>query len=283
MRKHAGGIPVNNFGDDGDGGVTIDRISFRDLPELGEWLQPERHDRHSFFLLEEGSVMMEIDFQQYEIVAPSVIYMHPDQVHRIITFKEVIVCAWAVTNESLHPEYLKWLEDITPVAPMPLENEAFSLISAAVSLCIRFSQREKDQLYHALLKDHINALAGLVISSYFEQRTSKLSRPEAVTKAFRETLALHFTSLKRPAEYAQQLNISTAYLNECVKNVTGFPVSHHIQQRVVLEAKRLLHHTSQSLKEIASSLGYDDYGYFSRLFTKVAGVAPLTFRNKNHD
>jgi YesN/AraC family two-component response regulator len=89
--------------------------------------------------------------------------------------------------------------------------------------------------------------------------------------------------MKRPADYAEVLNISVAYLNECVKNVTGFSVSHHIQQRIILEAKRLLYHSDNSVKEIAAELGYDDYPYFSRLFVKVAGITALTFRSKNHD
>jgi AraC-like DNA-binding protein len=285
MRKNTGTIPVNNFGDEFGGGVTIERISFESLPDLGEWQQPERHDRHSFFLLEKGSVTLEIDFQQYVLQAPSAIYMHPDQVHRIIAFKNVTVCAWAANNESLNPEYVKLLEDITPAVPLPLHPEIFALLAEATSLCIKFSRREKDQLYHALLKDQVNALVALVIAPYNEQRTpaDKLSRAEIVTRTFREALALHFTRLKGPADYAQKLNLSTPYLNECVKNTTGFSVSHHIQHRVVLEAKRQLRHSDQSLKEIAATLGYDDYAYFSRLFTKVSGMAPVTFRNKNLD
>jgi AraC-like DNA-binding protein len=285
MRKKAGSIPVNNFGGESGGGITIERFSFDNLPDLGEWEQPERHDRHSFFLLEKGNVTMEIDFQQYEIQSPAVIYMHPDQVHRIIGFENVTVSAWATKNENLDPEYLTLLEGITPAAPMPINEEAFALLAEAVSLCIKFAERRKDQLYHFILKDHVNALAGLVISLYLESGTpaDKLSRAEIVTKTFREALALHFKLLKRPAEYAQKLNLSIPYLNECVRNTTGHSVSHHIQQRVMLEAKRLLFHSDQSLKEIAATLGYDDYTYFSRLFTKVSGVAPLSFRNKNLD
>ena len=285
MRKNARSIPVNNFGDELGGGITIERISFEYLPDLGEWEQPERHDRHSFFLLEKGSVTMEIDFQQYEIHAPAVIYMHPDQVHRIIAFENVTVYAWAAMNENLNPEYLTLLEDISPAAPMPLDPEAFVLLTEATSLCIKLAERRKDQLYHSLLKDHINALAGLVIAPYLERGVpaDKLSRAEVVTKTFREALALHFKQLKRPAEYAQKLNLSIPYLNECVRNTTGHSVSHHIQQRVMLEAKRLLSHSDQSLKEIAAIVGYGDYTYFSRLFTKVAGMAPLSFRNRNLD
>lgn len=285
MRKNARSIPVNKFGGELGGGITIERISFEQLPDLGEWEQPERHDRHSFFLLEKGSVTMEIDFQQYEIHAPAVIYMHPDQVHRIIAFENVTVCAWATNNEDLDPEYLTFLEDISPAAPMPLHPEAYALLAEAASLCIKFSERRKDQLYHSLLNNQVNALVGLVIALYLEKSApaDKLTRAEMVTKAFREALALDFRQCKRPAEYAQKLNLSIPYLNECVRNTTGHSVSHHIQQRVMLEAKRLLFHSDQSLKEIAATLGYDDYTYFSRLFTKVAGVAPLSFRNKNLD
>jgi AraC-like DNA-binding protein len=81
--------------------------------------------------------------------------------------------------------------------------------------------------------------------------------------------------------YAGSLNISTPYLNECVKTTTGYSVSWHIQQRVVLEAKRLLYHSDKSIKEIAGELGYDDYSYFTRLFVKVSGLTPVAFRNKN--
>ena len=283
MRKNIGPIPVNSFIDETGAGISIERIAFESLPDLGEWEQPERHDCHSFFLLERGSVNLEIDFQVHEIHAPAVIYLHPDQVHRINSFENIIVSAWAINDENLHPEYLNLLEDIKPAAPVPLNPETFELLTRSASLCIKLADRKKGPLYHTLLKDHCNALVGLVLSSYLEQQTlaDKLLRSEMSTKAFREALALHFTRLKRPAEYAEMLHLSAPYLNECVKNTTGQSVTWHIQQRIVLEAKRLLYHSNQSLKEIAAALGYDDYAYFSRLFTKVAGMSPVSFRNKN--
>ena len=278
-------IPVNQFGDESGSGISIERLSFDNLPDLGEWEQPERHDRHSFFLVEEGNVTIEIDFERYHIQSPAVIYMHPDQVHRILGFENVTVSAWAMTNEALKPEYLQLLEAISPAAPVPLSTETFSLFLESAALCIKIAERKRDQLYQSLLLDHGNALVGLVLATYTSQRkpADKLSRPELVTKAFREDLSQHFTLLKQPADYAEKLHLSTAYLNECVKATTGQPVSHHIQQRVILEAKRLLYHSDQSLKEIAAALGYNDYPYFSRLFTKITGVAPISFRHKNRD
>ncbi|KLT63744.1 helix-turn-helix domain-containing protein [Pedobacter sp. BMA] len=277
-------IPVKHFGDEYDLGLSIERFSFEDLPDMGEWEQPERHDRHSFFLIEAGSVALEIDFKRYDIQAPAMVYMHPDQVHRIISFNEIKACTLAVNDEVLNLEYLRVLEEINPTEPVLLDEETFKLLSSAASLCIQIAGRERDQFYKSLLKDHGNALIGLMISCMGRIKPGdKFSRAEQVTKSFRKILAHHFMNLKRPAVYAERLNLSTAYLNECVKMTTGQPVSYHIQQRVILEAKRLICHSNLSLKEVAVTLGYDDYPYFSRLFTKVAGVAPVSFHSKNRD
>lgn len=285
MPKKTTSIPVNSMADDFGGDISIEKISFSELHFFKEEKQSHRHDRHSFFLLESGTVHIDIDFKKHKINAPSVVYMHPDQVHLITEFDNVTVSSWSINNESLNPDYLKLLEAITPTQPLALSEKTFPILSEAVSLIMKFSERKTDKLYHSLVKDSCNALIALVISQFLaaDKPTDKLSRFDAVTKAFRALLDHNYTTVKRPTDYAQQLNISTAYLNECVKNATGYSVSHQIQQRVVLEAKRLLYHSDKSVKEIAADLGYDDYPYFSRLFTKVAGMSALAFRNKNRD
>jgi AraC-like DNA-binding protein/mannose-6-phosphate isomerase-like protein (cupin superfamily) len=281
-------IPVNIMAEHFDAGIAIERLSISPSEEAilnasDEAKQSHREDRHSFFLLERGIVTIEIDFQKFEVKPSSVVYMHPDQVHRILKLENVTVSVWAISNESLNSEYLQLLESLTPAKPLVLEQETFSTISEAVLLCIKFSKRKNDKLYHSLLKDSCNALVALVTSQYlaFAKSTDKLSRFKLIADSFKSLLESNFISVKSPAAYAQKLNISTPYLNECVKNATGYSVSYHIQQRIILEAKRLLYHSNKSVKEISSELGYDDYPYFSKLFTKATGMTPLTFRNKN--
>jgi AraC family transcriptional activator of pobA len=276
--------------DEFDGGISVERMSLSAADEAilnhSEGAKSaHRHDSHSFFLLEKGIVHIEIDFQKHIITAPSIIYVHPDQVHRTTAFDNMTVCSWAITSENLHPEYLKLLEDITPAKPLKLKDETFSIFFETVALFMKFTERKDDKLYHSLLKDSCNGLVALVVSQYLElaKPVDKLLRFEVVTKFFRDLLERNYTTIKRPADYAEKLNITTAYLNECVKNTTGRPVSYHIQQRVILEAKRLLYYSARSVKEIAADLGYDDYPYFSRLFNKVTGMTALAFRNKNHD
>lgn len=293
MGKKIKSIPINSMADNFDAGVAIGRISVNDLRTVDEETlnsfdqakQAHREDRHSFFLLENGTISIEIDFKTYKIDSSSVIYIHPNQVHRILSFENLMVSSWAISNENLNLDYLQLLESITPAKPLVLTEEMFSIVSEAVAFCTKISERTNDKLYYSLLKDSCNVLVALVVSCYLEQAKSidKHSRFDSINKAFRELLENDYATAKRPAEYAQKLNISTSYLNECIKNTTGYSVSHHIQQRIILEAKRLLYYSDKSVKEIATDLGYDDYPYFSRLFTKVAGMTALTFRKKNLD
>lgn len=294
MRKKTKYIPVTSMPDESGLGITIGRASVKDLSTfeqadfgtLEKLEQSHRHDYHFFFLQEAGTTSIEIDFRKYKVPPESVIYIHPNQVHRMVgTVQNVTVSGWAINNENLNSEYLKLLNDIAPAKPLSLNKEVFSIIYDAVTLCIKISERKQEKLHHALLKDSCNTLVALITSQYLVQSkpTDTLSRFDVITKAFKSILEHNYITVKKPAEYAQSLNVSAPYLNECVKKTTGYPVSYHIQQRIILEAKRLLYHSDKSVKEIASELGYDDYPYFSRLFNKVAGMTPLTFRNKNFE
>ncbi len=278
-------IPVNTWLSMFSEGIIISRTSVNGSANVKEEGQAHRDDWHLFLLQEEGTTFIEIDFQKYKIKPSSVLYIHPDQVHRLIAFEHATFSSWAINNENLKPEYLKLLEDITPVKPLSLKKETFSIISETASLGIKFSQRKYEKLYHSLLKDSCNTLVAFVVSQYLRKVQSKdtFTRFESITKTFKSALEKDFATVKSPAEFAEILNISTSYLNECVKHTTGLSVSHHIQQRIILEAKRLLYHSDISVKEVAFQLGYDDYSYFIRVFVKNTGMTPLDFRNKNLD
>lgn len=56
---------------------------------------------------------------------------------------------------------------------------------------------------------------------------------------------------RRPADYAEELFLSTSYLNQTFKTVSGRTTSFHIHQRVVLEAQRMAVYDNSSLKEAA--------------------------------
>ncbi|MGF6928337.1 AraC family transcriptional activator of pobA [Chitinophaga sp. W2I13] len=283
MGKKVKSIPVNPFAAALDPGVVVGKISSGNLLSYHAAHRPHRHDGHFFLLVEKGTAHIEIDLEKYHIKAFHVLYVHPNQVHRVVKSGKTDLYLLGITNENLTSQNLELLEQIVPAQPLSLTKSSFSIVSQAIWLCINIFERKQDKLYPSLLKGACNTLVALIVSQYLEQSASagKLSRFDTITKAFKLLLERDFARVKRPSDYATALNISTPYLNECVRNATGFPVSYHIQQRIILEAKRLICHSGKSVKEIATELGYNDYAYFSRFFTKVTGMTAIAFRKKN--
>ncbi|MFC6100416.1 helix-turn-helix domain-containing protein [Olivibacter domesticus] len=285
MSGNPNSIPLNTMADTFGTGIFLETASLKELELYEQATQAHRDDYHLFCVQEKGTTTFEIDFQRHQVAGAAVIYIQPNQVHRVINLEKVNLRVLIISHDNLNADILRILQEIAPVKPLKLSKETFDLVSEAISLCFKFFERKQETLYQSILKASCNALAALITSQYLAlaKPTENLSRFEIITKAFKSILERDFVLTKRPADYAEKLKISTVYLNECVKKTTGQPLSYHIQQRIILEAKRLLYHSNKSVKEIAFELGYDDYPYFSRLFTKTVGMTALSFRKKNLD
>lgn len=83
--------------------------------------------------------------------------------------------------------------------------------------------------------------------------------------------------------YAAQLHRSPKTLSNLFALYNNKSPLTVIQERIVLEAKRLMIYTDKTSKEIAYQLGFDDTAYFSKFFKKMTSVSPSVFRkNKTH-
>jgi AraC family transcriptional activator of pobA len=80
--------------------------------------------------------------------------------------------------------------------------------------------------------------------------------------------------------YAGELGLSAKRLNQILKdklNKTGMQLIH---DRIILEAKRQIIHSENTLKEIAYKLSFTDRSYFSRFFKKQTGTSPEDFQKQ---
>jgi AraC-like DNA-binding protein len=84
--------------------------------------------------------------------------------------------------------------------------------------------------------------------------------------------------LKTAQDFANQLSVHVNHLNRAVKEVTGKPTTAHIAERVIGEAKALLHHTDWDVAAIGYGLGFEYSSYFNNFFKKHTGSTPLAFR-----
>jgi AraC family transcriptional activator of pobA len=97
---------------------------------------------------------------------------------------------------------------------------------------------------------------------------------------FREQLDSSYREEHSAGFYAHRLGISHTHLNRVCHAAFGKTALEVIHDRLVLEASRDLALTAMTVQDISRSLGFDDGAYFSRLFKKVAGTSPMSFRRQ---
>lgn len=275
-------IPVRSMPKEIGHGIAVRKISTSSMVIDQQLSDSHRHDHHTFVLQESGYSLTEIDFEEQLITEPSIFYQSPHQVHRAIKLENIELYVMVIDSENLSSDYLKSLQQFAPARPLKIDGAELALLQQTFALCTKLDEQLEGQHYFPILRDSCNALVGLFISHYLKasEPVEKYSRIEIIAHTFSTLLEEYFTSVKRPSDYAALLNISVPYLNECIREVTGRSVSQQIQQRIILEAKRLLYHSDRSVKEIANELGYEDQAYFSRLFSKATGITAVQFRNK---
>lgn len=77
---------------------------------------------------------------------------------------------------------------------------------------------------------------------------------------------------------ANKLSISSNYLSDILRSLTGQNAQQHIRNKLIEKAKEKLSTTNLSVSEIAYQLGFEYSQSFSKLFKNKTKTSPLEFR-----
>lgn len=80
---------------------------------------------------------------------------------------------------------------------------------------------------------------------------------------------------------ASLCNVSTSYFSKLFRKTTGLTFSGYINQLKIEKAKEMLRNTNTPILNISLDLGYEDSGYFIKVFKKQVGVTPLVYRKNS--
>jgi AraC-like DNA-binding protein len=95
---------------------------------------------------------------------------------------------------------------------------------------------------------------------------------------FRNQLERHFTQTRNANDYAKMINISYKHLNEICKSIAGSTAKNVIDGFVILEIKRNLAMSDNSIKELTYKLGFDEPTNLTKFFKKHTGHSPSQFK-----
>lgn len=129
-----------------------------------------------------------------------------------------------------------------------------------------------------LILAYLNSLLAEINAAYFVLH--KRHTAERLDKFLGFKLLVEDNLTDQPAitEIAEKLALSTDGLYRIVKQHSGVSPKEYITDRLIMEARRRVYNDKiTSVKELAFELGFNDPGYFTRLFKKVTGKTIADF------
>ena len=242
--------------------------------------EPHKHDFFIINLFEKGRGTHTIDFVEYEVENHQIHLVFPDQVHQWIIEKETIGYQLMISRG--------WFESFLPALRFSAsyyQNHPVIGISGELyqSLLYEFQMIQKELAAETTFWELIrkrSELIGLLVSKSvegtFKDFENYTSNP-IITK-FLNLISIHFKTERSVSFYAEKLNISANYLNIVCRKNLNTSASSLIQDRILLEAKRLLKVSEMSVKDIVYDLGFYDHASFSKFFKMQTGMTPSQFK-----
>jgi len=243
-----------------------------------------RHDYFELFVLD-GKGEHFNDFEYYSIEAPSIVCVSPGQVHSwrgalegpMICFTQDFVERYAPQGYSLLQHPFWFPAGMPPIMTVSQESGA--------EVRSLFAEMEREFTSRSLHSEHVLPL--LLVALLFRIGRSYSSHdcrigPSREVRLHREfliALEQNFKAVTSVSSYAKLLRVTPEALSEAIKERTGKAAGELIRRRILLEAQRLLLHTSLTVSEIAYGLKFGDPSYFNRFFRRLTGKTPSDFRN----
>ena len=244
--------------------------------------EPHKHDFFIIILFEQGEGTHTIDFTEYQIANHQVHLIFPDQVHHWKIGKETIGYQLMISRE--------WFESFFPslrFAASYYQSHPIIQLSKEdlLSLLYEFRSIQKELEETTIIWELIQTrskLVGLLVhkiaGSTFKDFENYNSNP--IISKFLTLIDQYFKQVHSVAFYAEKLFISANYLNIVCRKNLHVSASSLIQNRILLEAKRLLKVSEMSVKDIVYELGFYDHANFSKFFKSQTGMTPTQFKEQ---
>jgi YesN/AraC family two-component response regulator len=107
--------------------------------------------------------------------------------------------------------------------------------------------------------------------------------PQAIAALVKQASAYiqqNYTRSFSLEELSETIGVSKSYLSRIFKQGTGISPWDYLNRFRIQKAKELLLLTDESVTTIATKVGYDDAGYFTRVFHEITGCSPRLFRHQ---
>ena len=251
---------------------------------------PHRHDYYTVLFVEKARGKHIIDYQQYHFDDLEVHFVSPGQVHQVATTQKpkgwfFTFSREFLTDNNIPESFITNINLFRPFGdspPLRIDEDTFYRLLRIVQemeICLPQELTYRKRALGALLQlflIYCNNSATLD-----DQQLDEENAGICLLRNFKKLVENKYQSWHKVREYAEEIHISAKHLSQTVKNLTGKSAKEVIQDRLVLEAKRLLLHTGLTVKEVGYAIGFQEPLHFSGFFKKQAGISPTEYRERS--
>lgn len=259
---------------------VLDFAGLRSMDPRRRRALPQRPDFHVFALVRSGTGSHEADFHAFTLSEGSAVWIRPGTVHR---WSDVDACEGPLV--LFRPGFLPGFTSAETTAPVSWQVDGQRLDLAL--LAAEHLGREHETAAHAphlaspALLSHL--LAALLLRALPEtppaaDAPETGNRHTAVFRAYRTAVEEHFTDWHQVTDYARALGYDVRTLTRATRAAAGTGAKAFLDQRILLEAKRLLAHTDLPVTGCARRLGFRDVGNFTTFFRRQEAMPPAAWR-----
>jgi len=212
------------------------------------------------------------------------LFIGKDRVHqfnKLLNYKgQIIVFTDELFIEAKLLRKSILFNDLNNIPTINLTKDEFQIFDLICNQIKNEININFDSLQHNIIKNHLHNFLLLAEREKRKQGFIEFKKTADFDYVilFRELLEANYTKLKTVKEYASLLFISEKRLGQATTKVLGKSPKVIINERIVLESKRLLANTKESVKEIGYSLGFEEPTNFIKFFKNITGLTPLEFR-----
>ncbi|MEE1754769.1 helix-turn-helix transcriptional regulator [Streptomyces sp. SP18CS02] len=257
---------------------------------------PRRPTFHELLTVRAGSLRCAVDFTEYELTEGGWLWVRPGQVHQYrsdlagaegtaVLFRSGFLSA--ATVDASRADRRAWH---LPPVPEGSDGDAIrrvlDLLESEYRRPAELPLEVRAEVVRHLLAVLVLRLAHLRGGEGGEAGAGRDGGPERdepgseVFRRFQQALERGFARTHRVEDYARELGYSVRTLTRAARAAQGCGAKRFIDDRVLLEARRLLVHTDLSATAIAERLGFPGPAVFTKFFRQRAGETPATFRDR---
>ncbi len=250
--------------------------------------EPVRPDFYGMAYCFQGNYKAQLSGEDYNLLPGHIMFFNPLEVHHTLEMHDYsgILVAFNrhffVSNTNANLNILSqpfFTERNKKTLKLPDTKKAEIEFYFKTLLLKESELGNKNRM--KIMRSILSALMYELNAIYPKEKLSSekdASRANQLIRDFFLLLNENFLEQKKVSFYSNRLNITSGYLSELLKEITGRSAKEHINDKIWLEAKILIKSTNQSISNISQYLNYANTSAFIRFFKKYEHTSPSQYR-----